>query len=159
MKKRILLSVAVVLTVVVFSALRNDPMANAAAPQRYAYDTGVITFGEDQILRITVALGDTGTHATALVGFRTAQYSTGACSGGVCGHAISSQTNSSPTTLAAGEGVSLNLLGTTYGGDGVRATVLSDAKNLRVTMLVIDAATSELQNAMQMENYSWGASN
>ena len=53
MKRRITLSIALVLSVVLLSLMKSDSTATAAPPQRYAYDTGYLAPGAGQFVRIT----------------------------------------------------------------------------------------------------------
>lgn len=149
MYRRIALTIALAVSVLSLSLVSADSTARAQKPSRFTADTGVVTLGPNQILRITVALGDTGTHEVK-VRFRSMEYTQGTCGGGVCAHQVASDTTSAPVTLAAGEAASVNILGTTYGGNG-RGIVLSNSQNARVTALIVDTTTGALQSATQMD--------
>ena len=72
-------------------------------PQRFRFDTGVITPAAGQILRVTFSGGDTGTHE---VGFlvRGIRYMAEGCdSEGVCRHGVAAVDPSSPLLLNANE--------------------------------------------------------
>ena len=70
MKRRIALSIALVLSIVSVSLMSSDSTANAARPQTYVADTGMITLGANQLLRITVAPVDGGWVPTGSVTFK-----------------------------------------------------------------------------------------
>lgn len=157
MKRGIALAIGLALSVLSLSLASSDSTARAQKQNKFAWDTGVVTLGPNQLLRITVALGDTGTPEVQ-VRFRSMEYTQGTCEGGACAHQVASDTTSAPVTLSAGEAASVDLLGTTYGGNG-RGIVFSNSQNVRVTALIVDATTGALQEATQMESYSWGAAN
>lgn len=145
MYRRIALTIALVLGVLSLSLVSSDSTARAQKPSRFTADTGVVTLGPDQILRITVALGDTGT-PEAKVRFRSMEYTQGTCEGSVCIHQVASETTSAPVTLTPGGAASVNILGTTFGGNW-RGMVLSNSKDVRVTFLIIDTATGAVVSA------------
>lgn len=142
MYRRIALTIALALSLISLSLVSSDTTVRAQKPGRFAADTGVITLGPNQILRITVALGDTGTHEVK-VRFRSIEYTQGTCEGSVCIHQVASETTSAPVTLTADGAASANILGTTFGGNW-RGMVLSNSKDVRVTALVIDTATGKV---------------
>jgi hypothetical protein len=127
----------------------------AAPPERFGYDTGYVTLGEDQFIRITVALGDTGTHE---VRFRALQANATGCTGAVCAHQVVSQSTSQPFSITANSGLSTDLYSANP-GQGVRGIVISSHKELRVTMQIIDSTTNELLQVIPLGSYSFGASN
>ena len=141
MKPRHILSLAVA-TLAVLLAYKSDSTTEAAPPQRYTFDTGYLTPGENQLIRITVALGDTGTHEVAYVRLRSIQATQGSCSGGICAHNVSSQTTSDPLTLTPNESFSMDIY-TASPGQGIRGVVLSDNGNLWVNAIVVNTITGE----------------
>jgi len=141
MKDRITFSIALVLSIALVSLMSSDSTANAARPQRYVADTGMIPLGPNQLLRITVAPGAGGVVPTGTVTFTidNVSYAQGTCNGGVCKHFISSQTTSDPITLAPGEAATVD---TASGHTAqVRLHFGSVLPNVRVNALIIDAAT------------------
>ena len=144
MKRSITFTIALAVSVLSLALVSSDSTARAQKQNKATWDTGVVTLGPNQILRITVALGDTGTHE-AKVRFRRMGYTQGTCEGGVCAHQIASDTTSAPVTLTASEAASVNILGTTYGG-GDRGIVLSNSQDVRVTALIIDTATGSVSS-------------
>jgi regulator of extracellular matrix RemA (YlzA/DUF370 family) len=150
MKHRTVLSIALALSVMSMSLLSSNSMARAQNQTKFTWDTGVVTLGPNQMLRITVALGDTGTHE-AKVRFRSMEYTQGTCNGGVCAHQVASDTTSAPVTLAASEAASVSILGTTYGGNG-RGIVLSNSQDVRVTALIIDTVTGSISSMFLIDD-------
>src|SRR5204862_7459876 len=61
-------------------------------------DTGLITLGTNEMLRLTVATGDVNGDAIT-VQFRQATYTPAGCNAGVCKHTIVSQSTSATVTL------------------------------------------------------------
>lgn len=108
-------------------------------------DTGTVTVGPNQLLRITVINGanKSDNDKGIRVGFRRLEYTQGPCSGGVCVHTVASQNATDPLTLAPGEAASFDIPNTAF---GVRGIVLSSSQNVRVTALIIDTATGSVSS-------------
>ncbi len=141
MKRRITLSIALVLSVVLVSLMSSDRAAKAqpGGMKRIA-DTGIITLGPNRILRLTVVGTGFGNNPDNLCAIRIG-YGEGTCNAdGVCKHAIASQIESAPITLMRGEGASFDIPSTAF---GVRGVVLSNNRNTRVTATIIDDTTGE----------------
>jgi predicted membrane protein len=141
MKRKITISIALVLSVVLVSLMISDRAATAAPIRTFVGDTGVITLGPNQMLRMTVANG----LDTATVSFRGLEYTEGTCEGGVCKHMISSQTVSDPVMLAPGEAARLDIVGheTCSSCTAVRAVMTSNRK-MTVNVLIINTTTGEV---------------
>jgi hypothetical protein len=103
-------------------------------------DTGVVSLGPDEVLRLTVAAGDVNGDGDA-VQFRQVAYTPPSCNAGVCKHTVVSQSTSAPVTLMAREAASINIDSYSW---GVRAIVLSDNPNVRVTAMIIDKTTGNI---------------
>ena len=149
MKRRITLSIALVLSIVLVSLMSSDSTAKAQNQISIVADTGLITLGPNQILRLTIkAPRDPASGITT--GFRRIEYSQGVCSGGICKHTISSQTTSPPITLESGEAASFDIPNTAF---GVRALVESNRRDARVTVQIIDTATGQVTSVFH--NITW----
>jgi signal recognition particle receptor subunit beta len=143
MKRRITLSIALVVSVVLVSLMSSDSTAKAQNQTRSVWDTGVITLGANQTLRVTVVQTGSGTDNTR-VSFRKMQYSTGTCNAdGVCKHSTATASDYE-TNLVAGEAASvvMEFPGNTFAG--VRAMVSSNSRNMKVNVLIIDTITGEV---------------
>ena len=146
MKRRITLSIALALSVVLVSLMSSDSTAKAQpGGLRRIADTGIVTLGPNQIIRLTVVGTGFGSNPDNLC-FRRVEYGEGTCnSDGVCKHAISSQIESAMIPLVRGEGASFDLrrcISPICGG--VRGVVLSNNRNTRVTAMIIDTTTGEV---------------
>ena len=110
MKRRITLSIALALSVVLVSLMSSDSTAKAQpGGLRRIADTGIVTLGPNQIIRLTVVGTGFGSNPDNLC-FRRVEYGEGTCnSDGVCKHAISSQIESAMIPLVRGEGASFDL--------------------------------------------------
>jgi hypothetical protein len=108
--------------------------------ERFVVDTGVISPSSNQVLRLTVAGPG---NDTITVRFRRQQYSPGTCGGGVCVQQVASDDTSGPVTLSAGEAASINV-SSTPAFPSVRAMLLSNNRDVRVTAQIIDIATGEV---------------
>ena len=151
MKRRIILSIALALSVVLLSLTSSDSTANAARTRRFVADTGMITLGPNQMLRVTVAAATDG-FPTENISFNCGRitYSEGTCDSGACKHSISSQTTTDPIRLAPGEAASMDIA-RTPSSSGVRGkVVLLNASlpgvptvPLNATIINTDTGTSE----------------
>lgn len=152
MKRKITISTVLVLSIALLSLMASDPTATAAPPQRYAFDTGYLTPGANQFVRITVALGDTGTHE---VRFRSIQASPGSCSGGICSHFVASQSVSEPFSLSGGDGLSMDLYSANP-GQGVRGIVLTNSRTMRVNATIMNTITGEAGAVVTLLGTTYG---
>ena len=143
MKRRMTLSIALVLSVVLLSLLSSDAKAKAQPPQRSMFDTGIIAPSPNQILRITINWGDGAEQA--VVRFRRMEYAPGSCNtDGVCKLNVASDTTSPGITLMPGEAASLDFIGGHEVTHGVRGVVISNRPNVRVNTLIIEATTGAI---------------
>ena len=101
-------------------------------------DSGIVSLGPGQLLRITVVSGSAG---DVQVRFRRIDYFQGGCNSNVCSLTVGSQAAPAPVTLRPGEGTSLDIPG---GALGVRGIVTSESRGLQVTLQVIEATTGQI---------------
>ena len=142
MKRKIILSIALALSVVFLSLTSSDSTVKAQQQRRFfVYDTGVITPAAGQILRVTVA--PTGRDPIT-VRFHRMQYMTEGCNGdGVCRQIITSRSGVASGQLTGAEAAHIDVPGN---GNGVRVVVGSDSRNARVVAQLIDAATGKVNS-------------
>ena len=146
MKRRITISIALALSVALLSLMSSDSTAKAQpGGLRRIADTGIVTLGPNQILRLTVVGTGFGNNPDNLC-FRRVDYGEGTCNAdGVCKHAISSQIESAPITLMRGEGASIDFRQCIFPlCGGVRGVVLSNSRNVRVRASIIDNITGKV---------------
>lgn len=136
MNRKITLSIALIVSVILVSLMNSDQAANAAAPQRFSADTGIITLGPNQILRLTV----TGETPAVAYRFRKMGYEPITQETGITRLAIASQNTSALITLESGEAASFEIPNTAF---GVRGMVLSNSRDGKVTALIINTVTGE----------------
>jgi hypothetical protein len=133
-----------VLTLIVLLSMVS-PVPTAKAQQegkRLIADTGIITLGPNQILRLSAQTGDGQILGNLLyVRFRRLEYSQGACTGTVCKHVITSQSVSSPIPLGPGEAASIDITNNAF---GVRGMVLSSSQDVRVSAMIVDTETGKI---------------
>lgn len=141
MKGRISLSIALALSVGLISLMQSDAPVQAQNQMRVVGDTGVVKLGIDQILRITVNAGSG--NDTIAVRFRGMTYMQSGCSGGVCKSVLTSQNNSSPLLLMPNEAASYDF-GDNSASD-VRVRVLSNNRDVRITVAIINNLTGEVR--------------
>ena len=147
MKRRITLSIALTFSVLV-SLVSLPATAHATPPpQRFRADSGVVTLGPDQKLRVTVAAGDINGDNAIQVRFRWMQYAEQTCSGmpAVCRHMVVSQSVTPAEALGPEDALSLDLNGAGIGGTGaVRVVVESNSPNTRILGIVFDTSTQRI---------------
>lgn len=147
MKRNITLALAA-LGLILVSLWSFDSAVRAQQTRKIVtFDTGVVTLGPNQMLRVTI-VGDFNNDGDTTVGLRGIKYAQGACGGGVCQLVNTGATATGPYTLAAGEAVSLELVATTYG----RGIVSSNRQNVRVTAAIIDTLTGDTTSHIIMAN-------
>lgn len=156
MKRRITLSIVLAVSIVLVSLTSSDSTAQAQNQMRLVADTGDITLGENQTLRISVVSAD-GELGGGIYGvrFRQINYGQETCSGGVCKHTVESQTTSPAITVAPSEAVWIDV-DRAPNTSGTRAVVLSSRRNVRVNGIVFDTSTQRvvatIQISIQREN-------
>jgi hypothetical protein len=150
MKHRIILPIALTMTVVLLSLMSSNSSVNAEPPQRFTFDTGVIMLGPNQVLRVAV-VGALDLNDLYLIRLNRQSFTQGVCSDGVCKLAVASQTTSDPISLMPGEAVSFEIWGNEL-PHGVRGVVLSNSRSLRVNALIIDALTGEVTSQIIIAN-------
>jgi hypothetical protein len=148
MKRRITLSIALVVGLIVLLLSSSDSRVEAQNQMRPVADSSVIKLGQGQLLRLTVVSVD-GELGGGIYGvrFRQTRYVKTDCTDGVCRYVVDSQTTS-PTMLSApNQSSKLDVMGNTIGPDGaVRVEVLSSNRNVRVNAHIIDATTGQVDS-------------
>jgi len=147
MKRKITISIAIALSITLVSLIKLDSTVNAESPQRFTFDTGVVTLGANQILRVTAISGqDSGDPVPTE--FRQRNYMPTACDGGVCQYAVSSQNSSAPVLLAPNEAAAFTCI---PGSVTVRAIVLTNNKNAEVNASIIDTLTGKIVTSYKLD--------
>jgi hypothetical protein len=84
MIRNIALALAAVSLILVSLLGSNSPVRAQQARRIVTFDTGVVTLGPNQMLRLTIAAGDFTNDGDTTVGLRGIKYAQGASGGGVC---------------------------------------------------------------------------
>src|SRR5678815_1898509 len=79
--KTIALTAALAVSVILLSLVSSDSVTQAQQRRLFQWDTGVVSLGPNQVLRIT---GDWNGDGDTTVGFRAVKYGQAACMGNVC---------------------------------------------------------------------------
>jgi hypothetical protein len=140
MKRQRLFSIAFTLSLALLPFTSSDSAAQVPPARRVVADTGIITLGPNQILRVTLALS-TRAGGEVISDFVRLAYAEGTCVAGVCTHPVESRIASGPVTLTPGQGASLEIADATF---GARVLVSSDSPDVRVLAEVIDATTNQI---------------
>ncbi len=154
MKHRIIVSIALALSVVLISLMSSGSTAKAQQGGRlFVADTGMIKLGPNQVLRVAIFSGDDNFNSVAgggtsiRVRFRRIGY-TETCDGEVCKHTVSSQSTSAPVTIAPGEGASFIL--PYIEQENVRGMVSSNSPDVRVNALIINRITGDVISVREL---------
>ncbi len=139
MKRRIILSIGLVLSIVLVSLMSSDRAVNAEPPQRFVWDTGIVTLGENQFLRVVSVDGELGGGLYGVV-IKRIEYQQTVCEAGICKQSVASQTTSPPLTVAPNEAVSID----TPNGGIRRILILSNNRSVKVNAMIIDSATGKI---------------
>ena len=150
MKCRIMFSIALTLSLALISLMSSDSTAKAQNQIRVVADTGVITLGSNQILRLTV-VGALDLNDLYLFRVNKRSYAQSACSDGICKLAVASQTTTNPITLMPGEAVLIDIVGQEQ-QHGVRGVILSNRRNVQVTAMIINNLTGEVTSQIIVAN-------
>ena len=132
-------------SLILLSLVSSDSATQAQQRRLFHWDTGVVSLGPNQVLRLT---GDWNGDGDTTVLFKTIKYGQGACNGAVCKLITLDTTTSGPHTMASGEAISLELVATTYG----RGTLTSNRPDMRVTASIINTTTGETTSHIIMAN-------
>ena len=154
MKRKMTFSLTLTLSLLL-SLINLPATAQAAPPQRFRADLGVITLGATQTLRVTVAGADG--NDTIRVRLRWMQYMAQGCSGvpAVCRHMVEAQGVTPVETLGPDDALSLDLNGTGVEGTGaVRVIVESNRPHVRVLGIVFDTSTKRIMATYDTEMLS-----
>jgi hypothetical protein len=146
MKRKIILSIALALSVGLVALTRSDSPVAAQNQIKIVADTGVVTPGPNQELRLSVLSGTPTANGTFNFRVRQISYTQDRdCTGGACRLNVESQTVSDTITVAPGEAVSIDFRRCPFPAcGGIRSVVLSDSRNVKVNAMIIDTATGEV---------------
>ena len=155
MKQRITLSIAFVVSIASMSVLFATTTHAQQTSIKARFDTGVLRLAPQEILRLTVALGDfTGdgaVDAADYVLFRRTEYGQETCgNNGICKLVVTLQTTTNPIMLSAGEAISSANMG--GGLDWVRVIALTNRRNVRVTATITNIITGETTSHIIVAN-------
>jgi hypothetical protein len=143
MKRKITLSIALALGVVLISLTNSDSRVGAHNKTRFSAGTGVVTLGPDQVLRVTVNTREGNDRVN--IRLRQTRYAASGTTAGITKLAAAAQETSEVIPLTAGEAVSLDTRRCTFPlCGGVFVSVLSDSRDVRVTASIIDTLTGEV---------------
>lgn len=119
----------------------SDTPAQAQGNRRLTADTGVVTLGPNQKLRVTANV--ISGNGNAGVQFRRLGYAQEACNGGVCRHIIvGTGAGAGPHIIAPNEAIWIDI-DRTAGESAVRAVVISN-RPVQVNAQIIDTTSGEV---------------
>ena len=149
MKRKITLTMAILFGSVLVALMTSDSTTRAQQRARFRADTGIVTLGPNQVLRVT-ATGEVDGADFLALRFRRIQYAQGACDAGVCKLGSVTDLILDPITLMSGEGASVDLAQGGFGG--ARILIQSNSRNVRATAMIINTVTGETTSHIIMAN-------
>ena len=150
MKRRIALSIALSLSVVLVLLASFASTAQAQQGRRRVADTDIVSLGPNQVLRLT-ATEDGDSDGADFLLFRRMEYGQESCSSdGVCKLVVTSQTTTNPIRLRPGEAVHTSSSG--GGFPGIRLVAFSNRRSVRVTATIINSITGETTSHIIVAN-------
>ena len=154
MKTRIPLSIAFVLSIVTLPLMSSDSTAQAQQQRgtRFMADTGMVTLGPNQVLRMTVTTSvDPDIDRPTIVGIGEIDYVQTNCTAGTCKHAPVN-----PNPVFERYDVIVDVISKDIpqkpGSSGVRGIVFSNSRNVRVTAAIINTVTGETTSHIIVAN-------
>ena len=164
MKRKITLSTVLAVSVAILSLMSSDAAAQVSGQAAFVADTGVITLGPNQFLRITAMVPQRSTVRSLTVTFNTQTNTHGTCNpSGVCVHTVGSLTTSQPVTMVPGQGASIDIM-RTPNASGVRGEMImtmnmrpDTTPDVQVNALIIDGNTGVVvaSNKLFVGGLSW----
>lgn len=151
MKHKITILIALVMSVVAMTLMSSEGVS-AQQQVRPVADSGVVTLGPDQVLRISVAAGPgAGPH---VVIFRELRYESATVGNGITLLQLTAQNPSASIQVMPGEAVSVDYrcMFPVCGGGYVRGVVLSSERKVIVTGSIVDAITGKVTSQIIMAN-------
>lgn len=146
MKRRILLTIGIILTVGLIGMTVSDSNVEAQRNRVFRANAGMVDVGPNQKLFITVA--SLSQNEPVRVRFIKSHYQQLMCNGsGMCQYSSDPQTVSPPITLMPGEASTLELLGP---GNWFMA-ISSDSPNVHVNAFIKDNATGAVVSTFHIE--------
>ena len=148
MKRRIALLLTLALACTAASFIRSDSVTRAQNTNRSVFDTGLISLGANQRLRVSFSAGgDSG----SLVIKKLSWLGQSCDVHGVCMTAVSAQEDAGPYQLSAGEAIVIDVTGAGF----TRVVTRTNIKNLKVIATIIDTTTGESQSCMEIPVNAW----
>ncbi len=147
MKRKIILSTALILSLTILLLTSSDSRIEAQNQIKIVADTGMVTLGPNQELRLSILSGTPTANGSFNFRIRRMSYTQESCTGGVCKQNIETQTTSEVITVIPGEAVSIDFrrcIAPLCSGVFVRGVILSDSRDVRVNAMIIDTATGKI---------------
>ena len=144
MKRRIVLSIALALSIISVLLMSLNSSVEAESPLRYSASTGVVTLAPGENLSLTITGG--APEDAFAVRFRRTRYVKTDCAGGVCRYVVESQTTTPTMISAPNQSSKLDLMGETDTAGSIE--VLSSSPNARVTVQISDAVTGQTKSVL-----------
>jgi hypothetical protein len=139
MKHRITLSIVLALSMILLTLTSSASKVQAQNNLRFVADSGIVTLGPDQELRVSVAAGDVNGDDNIRVRFTQIGYNMCNASPKLC---EASRATSNALTVMQGEAASFTCIpGSVY---GVRGVVRSSRPDARIVFIVFDTSTQRV---------------
>ena len=146
MKRRVTLSIALAVGVLSLALVSSDSTARAQQQRRprFMADTGMVTLGPNQVLRITAAPAfDPDADGPTTIGIGQIDYVQTDCAAGTCKHAPVN-----PNPVAERYDIIIDVISKDIpqkpGSSGVRGIVFSNSGNVRVVFHIMNTSTGDI---------------
>jgi hypothetical protein len=142
MKCRTILSIALAMSIIFVSLISSDSTVNAQQGGGGIFNTGIITLGPNQVLRLTVATGDFNGNNNIIVRFRQMGYME---QNNI--YKSTYQFTGNPIQLAPGEGASIDISQVEFNAVSGIVQVNTGTSSRKPTVIaqIIDAPTGNVQ--------------
>lgn len=149
MKRRTTLSIALVMSIILVTFTVFDTATNAQPRRQRVFDTGAVTLGPNQYLRLIVNNGDGSDFRNLRL--REVQYAQYMCNAaaGTCKYTVASQNTTAPIRLMGHEAVSFDIMPSPQ-SPVVRGVAAGDVNgdgvdDIRVNAQIINSQTGQVE--------------
>ena len=150
MKGRRYPSLVLVLCLVAGMLTSSDSTAKAQERgRRFAGDTGIVTLGPNQMLRVTAAGDGRALDNLLTIRLSRIEYAQEGCGGGACRLSVAFRETIAPMTLGPGEAVSTNIRPMPEVA-GVRVLVVADG-SVKPIAMIVNTVTGAVEKNQDIE--------
>jgi hypothetical protein len=151
MKRKITLSIALVVSIISVLLMNSDSSVEAQNQIRGVGDTGTLSLGPNQILRVSAGALPSGLNV--VIRFRQIKYEPTTVEQGITSLAVVSQTTSNAITLMPDEAATFDISDGNSNTAFVRGAVLSNQRDVKVNASIINSVTGQVDAIIDASGY------